>query len=155
MSQVTILGIDPGKTGGIGLIQFEPGKPTSVHSEVWKMPETEREVFDLLKSRVKSQHSTSIHAWIERVASRPQQGVAGTFKFGKNYGLLRGLLIALEVPFESVPPGVWQRKLGCLTGGDKTVNRAKAQELFPSISITNATAEALWIAEYGRRVHLS
>jgi hypothetical protein len=42
----------------------------------------------------------------------------------------------------------------CLTKGDKNVSKARAQELFPALKITHATADALLIAEYGRRLNL-
>jgi hypothetical protein len=38
-----------------------------------------------------------------------------------------------------------------LSKGDKNVTKRKAQELFPSLKITHATADALLIAEYLRR----
>jgi hypothetical protein len=40
----------------------------------------------------------------------------------------------------------------CLTGGDKNISKRRAQELFPSLKITHAVADALLIAEYGRRL---
>jgi len=40
--------------------------------------------------------------------------------------------------------------LGCLSKGDKNVTKAKAQEQFPNIKVTHATADALLIALYGR-----
>lgn len=91
----------------------------------------------------------------------PGQGVSSTFKFGQHYGMLRMALIAASIGFETVAPGVWQRAIGCLSGGDKKVTRAKAQEMFPSVHIvgrgdkapTHAIADALLIAEYGRRKH--
>ena len=91
----------------------------------------------------------------------PGQGVASTFKFGMNYGMLRMALIAAGIGFETVTPQTWQKKMSCMSKGDKKVTRAKAQELFPQVQITgrgiksptHAVADALLIAEYGRRVH--
>ena len=61
-------------------------------------------------------------------------------------------LTAAGIPFERVRPQQWQKSLGCLTKGDKNVTKRKAQELFPMMKVTHATADALLIAEYGRRV---
>jgi hypothetical protein len=67
-------------------------------------------------------------------------------------------LIASGVPFEAVTPGKWQKEFGLLAkkGETKTAkknrHKARAQELFPDLKITHATADALLIAEYGRRV---
>ncbi len=44
----------------------------------------------------------------------------------------------------------WQKEMGCLTKGDKNVTKRRAQELFPTLKITHAIADALLIAEYGR-----
>jgi Holliday junction resolvasome RuvABC endonuclease subunit len=84
----------------------------------------------------------------------PRQGVSSTFKFGTSYGFLRGVLVALEVPFEAVTPAKWQRSMSCLTKGDKNVTKARAQELFPEVKVTHAIADALLIAEYGRRIRI-
>jgi hypothetical protein len=62
------------------------------------------------------------------------------------------MLVAAGLPFELVSPAMWQRAMGCLSGGDKNVTKRKAQELFPDLYITHATADALLIAEYGRRL---
>lgn len=150
----SILGIDPGASGGVALLSSPMEEVVSsgelrwdkaLGTAVWKMPETERDLWDLLDML------DIDHAYIEAVHSMPGQGVASTFKFGQNYGMLRGFLIALGIPFETVAPHKWQQALGCLTHGDKNISKAKAQELFPSLKITHATADALLICEYGRR----
>ena len=136
------IGIDPGKSGGIAWV--DPHK--SVHA--FKMPDTERDIWDSIDAL--GHEGTT--AFIERVSAMPKQGVSSTFKFGMNYGFLRACLIAAKIPFEEVTPGKWQRSLGCLSGGDKNVTKAKAQQIFPELKITHAIADALLIAEYGRRV---
>lgn len=137
---MSYLGIDPGVSGGLALV-------SNGAAEAVKMPATEADCLQWLEER----RAKVTHALIEKVHSRPGQGVSSTFKFGKNYGLLRGLLVALRIPFEEVAPGKWQRALGCLSGGDKNVTKAKAQQLFPALRVTHATADALLIAEHCRR----
>jgi crossover junction endodeoxyribonuclease RuvC len=85
----------------------------------------------------------------------PKQGVSSTFKFGVNYGFLRGMLTAHKIPFEEVTPQKWQKAMGCLSKGNKNVTKAKAQQLFPNLKITHKVADALLIAEYCRRTHVS
>ncbi len=87
----------------------------------------------------------------EDVHSMPKQGVASSFKFGRSYGFLRGILAALRVRRHFVSPSKWQSALGCRTKGDKNVTKAKAQELFPHRKWTHADADAVLIAEYCRR----
>lgn len=139
------IGIDPGASGGIAIID---SSGEVLHC--WKMPGTER---DILECFSWADHYTATFAVIEKVHAMPKQGVSSTFKFGMSYGFLRGCLVAAEIPFEAVAPGVWQKAMGCLSKGDKNVTKAKAQELFPSIKVTHAIADALLIAEYARRIH--
>jgi hypothetical protein len=69
-------------------------------------------------------------------------------------------LIAGEKHHEYVTPQKWQKEFGLIVTGrglgqddtaKKNRNKARAQELFPGIKITHAIADALLIAEYGRR----
>ena len=124
--------------------------PAGVIVQAIKMPETEKEVYDAIASIW-----TDVEfAYIEQVASRPGQGVASMFKFGMGYGGLRMALLAANIPFRDVQPQAWQRALGCLTGGDKNVSKAMAQQLFPAVKITHAIADALLIAEWLRRMEV-
>ena len=142
------IGIDPGKSGGIAWI--EDGEP----AQAVKMPETEADLWVLLL-RIRNIEWVRIgvmpHAIIEKVHSMPKQGVKSTFTFGKGYGSLLMALTAAGIPFEEVPPGTWMKAMGCLTKGDKNVSKRKAQQLFPHLKVTHAIADALLIAEYGRR----
>lgn len=147
MSEV-IIGIDPGKSGGIAVFDDEDIF-TNKKIVAFKMPVTERDTWELISAYAQSWS----HAFIEHVHSMPKQGVASTFKFGMNYGMLRAFLIAAEMPFSTVTPRVWQQSLKCLSGGDKNVTKRRAQELFPQVKkITHAIADALLIAEYGRQL---
>lgn len=137
------VGIDPGKSGGIARIT-DFGVV-----EAWKMPETERDIWDLVRFVFPSTLGLAV---IERVHSMPKQGVVSSFTFGRNYGSLRMALIGWNVPFEEVTPQRWMKALGCLTGGDKHISKARAQQMFPTVKVTNATADALLLAEYARRL---
>ncbi len=135
-----ILGIDPGKSGGIAWVSPD-------NALIYKMPETERDVWELLRSFAPNTRK----AYLEKVHSMPNQGVSSTFKFGTSYGMLWGFLVALEVPFEFVTPQKWQKAMGCLSKGDKNVTKRRAQELYPNERLTHATADAALIATYGLR----
>lgn len=144
----TIIGIDPGVNGGIAWIQ--DGKPC-----VEKMPDTLMDLWELLRdiqcAKVIFPNVADCKAYIECVHSSPQMGVKSAFTFGQGYGRLEMALTAAGIPFERVRPQEWQKAMGCLSKGDKNVTKRKAQELFPSLKITHATADALLIAEYLRR----
>jgi crossover junction endodeoxyribonuclease RuvC len=144
---MNIIGIDPGQSGGIALIN------ESGDVEAWKMGETERDTLNTIREACYDD-PLKCFAYIEKVGAMPKQGVSSTFKFGQNYGFLRGCLIALGIPFETVTPQKWQGFLHCRSRGDKNVTKAKAQELYPQLKITHAVADALLIAEYGRRIRI-
>lgn len=134
-----VIGIDPGQGGGIALLE------DGVVPSVFKMPETERDIYDLIRSM------PAESAYIEQVHSTPQMGVASSFKFGVGYGGLRMALIAIGTPFSDVTPAKWQQVMRCRSRGDKNVTKRRAQELFPDIKMTHALADALLIAAFGYR----
>lgn len=69
------------------------------------------------------------HVALEEVAARPGAGVAGMFNFGAGYGLLQGILIALDRPWSLVRPNRWTAALG--VGADKGRHREEAMRRFP------------------------
>ena len=143
MDAGTIIGIDPGRSGGLACIG-----PGGQDVQVYKLDNTDRDVHEMLCEYVK----VADFAFLEKVHSMPRQGVASTFKFGQSFGFLQGLLIASGIPFELVTPQKWQGYLGCRTKGDKNVTKSRAQALFPDVKCTHAISDALLIAEYGRRI---
>lgn len=145
---MTIIGIDPGKSGGIAVID-------GTKQFASEMPETARDLYDLLESLVREaapiERAVRYTAYIELIHSSPQMGVKSAFTFGNGYGQLEMALTALSIPMVRIRPQVWQKALGCMTKGDKNVSKRRAQELFPQLKITHTIADALLIAEYGRR----
>jgi len=146
-----VIGIDPGKSGGIASINDE------LRIMVAKMPETSLDIYRLIDSLA----GHDAIAVIEKVGATPQMGVVSAFKFGRSVGELHMACLASELRILYVTPQKWQKEFSLLSKargigkGDtakKNRNKAKAQELFPGIAITHAIADALLIAEYGRRV---
>lgn len=145
-----IFGVDPGGNGAIVLFN-----DTGVECLLLKTA-TDKEVantFSGIESGI---------VVIEQVSSSPQQGVVSAFNFGVSYGSLRMAAIAAGHRVEFVLPRRWQmalqvRKVGGGYGNNDTLKkratRARAQELFPTLDITNSNAAAILIAEYGRRVY--
>lgn len=131
-----ILGIDPGILGGYAIV--EEGAPI-IHQKFT----TEGDMAHFVRDNMPD------FCFLEEVHSMPEQGVVGVFTFGTNYGFHRGLLFALNIPFSTVTPQKWQREMRCLTKGNKNISKAKAQELYPSIKMTHAIADAYLIATYG------
>ena len=146
------MGIDPGASGGIAAVCVNG----YVYSTAIKNMTLKEQFGIFCDLEDVAPHPRAI---IEHVHSMPKQGVVSTFKFGKSYGNLEAFLTAAEIPFERVTPSVWQREFGLISkkGETKTAkknrHKALAQELFPGVKVTHAVADALLIAEYGRRHH--
>src|SRR5438552_7341674 len=121
-----ILGLDPGRSGGCAWING-----ADIGADKW--PETDADTADILVRF----YGADCFALLELAHSMPKQGVSSSFKFGDHFGFLRGLLVAYKIPFALVPAHKWQRAMGCLTHGDKTISKTKAQQLFPHLKLTH------------------
>jgi len=143
---MNLIGLDPGANGAAVLLR-EDG--TVDIAQFNKM--TQADIAETL-SEWTMDTETPCHAYLEKVHAMPKQGVSSTFKFGMGFGFLVGCLTALKIRFEYVTPNTWQKAMCCQSHGDKNVTKAKAQQLFPHLKIIHTIADALLIAEYGRRI---
>lgn len=151
-AKVLCIGIDPGASGGLAEIGIDGVTAVS-------MPKTELDILEWLRQQG---GRSDVTAMIEQVSGYIGEGHPGSamFKFGMSYGGLRMALIACGIPFETVTPQNWQKVLS-IPKRDKKESRtqfknrlkSKAQQLFPRVQVTLATADALLIAEYCRRKH--
>jgi hypothetical protein len=154
------IGIDPGKSGAFGAILWRsPNEIIAI--EAIRLTEPPRDVVDWLKRVLRSGELFG-DIQLERVGAMRKdgrkQGVVSTGKFMHNAGWLEGVLDAYGLPFEKVQPTSWQNALKCRTGGKKAISTARAKVLFPQdrfgLKIIQANADALLIAEYGRRMSM-
>lgn len=135
-----ILGLDPGKMGGIGLY-------TNGNYDGWILTEKKLDICRLI---YKLQKQYDIKAcYFEKVHASPQMGVSSAFTFGREAGLLYGIVLRSGIKIIDVTPQQWQTELGCLTRGNKNVSKTRAQGLFPNKKITHQIADAMLIAKYG------
>lgn len=152
------MGIDPGKSGGIATI-YTPAIDLAGDGQdvcVYKMPESDR---DLLRIVDGDLSCYCYLAAIESVHSMPGQGVKSMFAFGEQFGRVKMVCAALDIPFELVRPQMWQKALG-ITPRKKNESKPqfkrrlvdRAKSLFPGVQVTLQTADALLLAEYARRV---
>lgn len=156
---VIYLGIDPGKSGGLVSITLSSGKARASVNTV-PMPSTERDIWDWFDTWDWIPGTDPTYAVIEKVRSSPQQGVVSSFTFGRGYGSLCMALTAADISFEEVRPQVWLRAMGIPPRKKKESNsqwknrlKAIAQQLYPKLEITLATADALLIATFCQRKH--
>lgn len=108
------IGIDPGKTGGIAVVD-ENGEiiDCSLFSKWLDMSV-------LLQSGYNSGKSSLV--LLEEVHAMPGQGVSSMFNFGANYGGWVSLLEATQIPYVSVRPQKWQKYiLGTFPKGESKI----------------------------------
>lgn len=141
-----IMGIDPGVCGAAAILDETDVRAVRPFTKV-----TEAEMIDWLvdcRAYIKKAYIEDVHA-IRGASAK------STSTFMDNRGWWRGVLMSFKIPFERVRPIVWQTALRCKSKSDKNVTKKRAQELFPKLNITHATADAILIAEYGVRMNPS
>jgi len=138
------IGIDPGKNGGIGFIYNDLAYCV-------RCPATVSEMAEEIKACIELAPDIQKTAIIEKVHSMPKQGVKSVFTFGEGYGKWLGILAAHKIPYTQVTPQKWMKFYGSLPKEKKDrKNQLKhlAQQRFPEIKITLATADAILLANY-------
>lgn len=121
-----ILGIDPGATGGLAILDAY-GKPVSMCPMPMQAKEFDVDaIFQVIQGL-----PAGSRVVMERVHAFPGQSVVAMFSFGLGYGLIQGLVRASQVPLELVSPVTWQKAAAGRTGGDKNVTRAWCLRTFP------------------------
>lgn len=157
-----IIGIDPGLSGAIATINLK-GKPLRIMLmpvvKVGKRRQLdEQAIREFFERRILSIE----HIFIEKVHSMPGQGVVSTFTFGTGWGILRGLCAGLHLPYTLVAPTTWKRSMCRDVPKGKGASVLIAKRLWPNINLkptprskkdNNGLADAICIAEYGRRLH--
>ena len=144
-----ILGIDPGLDGGISIIN---GNSIELLETIPTEPKTgfiKRQVDAQKLSNILRVYPISV-CYLERVASRPGQGVGSVFSFGDTFGTIRGVLGALNIPTYMVSPQKWKKDLKISTKDDSL---KAIKELYPLLKMRKKDhnlAEALLLALYGK-----
>ena len=127
-----ILGIDPGASGAIAILDTRGGLVDAID-----MPVVEVKIGKAMKRRVAPEliaaelrmYAPYAKAFIERVGAMPGQGVTSMFAFGEAYGLVRGVLAGMDIPCTTVTPAVWVKAMRVAQGKDGS--RQRVMELFP------------------------
>ena len=153
MTTTAVMGVDPGVNGGIAVLR---GDGTVAYLRALKPSMTREDLAQVVRAAVCTlKFEGGLVAYLEKVGYRPSDGGQGAFTFGRIYGGLEQAIIANGGIIQDVYPQMWQAGMECLTGGNKNVSKQRAIELFPQEKITHATADALLIAEWGRRRFLT
>jgi crossover junction endodeoxyribonuclease RuvC len=155
------LGFDPGKKGYMCL--YNAGYSGYKHYPLFDGNRLNREMLDTIE---KLAETYTMIAVVEQVHSMPHQGVASTFSFGINYGMILGALEAIGIPYSTVTPGKWQKFI-CeavdKASNPKQMHYNAARRLFPNMDFRRSErcriyddnkVDATLICEYGVRKQL-
>jgi len=143
------MGIDPGSTGAISVIH-ENKQEVYRHSKG-----TLYDMWDFISAVKKGGPCVAV---LEKVHSMPGQGVASTFKFGQNYGMVKAFLVAARIPFTEVTPQSWMKFYGMKKTKTESKTdwkrrlKERAQQLYPDMKITNDMADAILISHYCMKI---
>lgn len=141
------IGIDPGKSGAMAMI-------SDLTKEKVLIPFDESVYAKALRECIPEETK----ACVEHVTAMPGQGVTSMFNFGQNFGYIKGLLTAYQIPYELVRPQKWKKEFSVT--GDKNSSIEVCKRLFPGVSLRrtercrkddDGLAEALLLAEFARR----
>jgi len=162
---VIYIGVDPGKTGGIAVFKDAVVAeliPMPIAKAGKKMEIDEKLLVQKFSSYVLwPRCPNGVRAYVELVGARPGQGVTSMFSFGTGWGLVRGMLAALMIPYELVRPQAWKKVM--MAGQPKGSEYHVASRLWPKIEwprtpkskqVLDGVVDAALICEYGRRCHL-
>lgn len=155
------LGIDPGLTGGIAIIEddkliFAEMVPVLSESFIKKGKKATRNIMDLPSIvEILKKYKPDCGA-LEKVSARSSQGVTSMFRFGTGLGEYRGILSALRIPFIMPTPQAWKKYHDLIGSTDKLPSLELARDLWPEYAPTafrlkkhDGVAEASLIAKYG------
>lgn len=142
----TLIGIDPGANGGY-MARFSSGAIMT-----GSLPETEGDLLAFLEMVSMSEASERI-CYLENLVKftgspMPSSAMAS---YASNWGVLKGMLMALKFQLVLVTPQAWQKALGL--GSSKGMGKtewknklkSEAQRLYPNQKITLANADAALI----------
>ena len=166
----TFLGIDPGQTGclasikqdlatgctvkffDIPLLELTSGKTKKGNPKI-KHEYNEAAMAAALKDFIAG--SPEVVCILEKVSAMPDQGVVSMFNFGMGFGLWRGMLSALQIPYSLVHPATWKAKIMKDMPKEKDAARLRAIQLYPQVAAELSRkkdigrADALLLAHYG------
>lgn len=145
-----VIGIDPGLSGGIAVI--DNGHILAIHKMPVVKSGTKKVIDPHGFAEMLKEYDDCAVAVIEKVHAMPGQGVSSMFNFGMGFGILQGALAALSIPTLFATPQTWQK--GIFNGIDAKLGKKRSivycKSRWPNVSKwTDGTADAACIALYG------
>lgn len=166
MNRQRVVGIDPGITGAIALIERDRGFTSLV--EVIDMPtiasgkgakSSERSKVDVWGLSRFLRDCMPADVWVEQVAPMPSggrsMGATSAFRFGEAFACAWAIPAVLTMPVHMVTPVLWKKSMGIAPKSGKDASRLMVLERFPGRSgdfarkKDHGRADAVLIALYG------
>lgn len=158
MTERRILGIDPGITGGLVIIDEK-----ALIIEATPIPTYDGKIIDLKELNFFLNEFKPTEAYIEHVSAMPKQGVVSMFNFGRTFGMLEAAIAAKNIPYQLLRPQAWQKVMH--VGVEKSIDsKARSliifKRLYPTTDLKasgrcrkdhDGMVDALMIALYGQR----
>lgn len=151
-----VVGIDPGKSGGVAI-----GDAETRRVSVFKMPLLGDEIDSLsIFRRIQKLGSPKkVRVVVEKVSSMPHQGVTSTFTFGKGCGKILATLEILEVSYRLVLPPAWKKIVLAGTAKDKNAAIEYVARTYPGVPLVppgckkphDGIADAVCLMDWGLR----
>ena len=140
------IGIDPGATGGVAILD------SSGHTVLGTDRLNEKGMAETLKAWALGPETFVV---IEKAQAMPKQGVVSMFTYGQNYGTWLGILNALELRYTTVRPQEWKAVVLKGTAKDKAAALEHCRTVYgvEFKKTQHGQADALCMAEYARRVY--
>ena len=149
------IGIDPGKNGGVAVINEVPDHEAVVS---FKCPSSPIEMaYSLMATIPQNVSYDDVIVLVEHVHAMPKNGVVSMFSFGQNLGQWEGILGAFELSVKYAGPRTWMQHYDCKPRMDrrdrKRYLRGIAESLFPNVKMTFNISDALLIANYNKEAY--
>ena len=160
-------GIDPGKKGGICIIDGSPEFYPMPICKTGKGSKTELDlpringIFTDLQLRF---YQLNFLVILEKQQAYPNQGAVSNFTTGGGFWALRAMLVAHDLPHVIITPQTWQKAVGIVRGPDNDTKKqsvAIAERMFPGVDLratsrcttkSDGLSDALLMAIYGRQI---
>lgn len=145
------IGVDPGKKGAMAIMGYS--NTTGERYMMKIIPFDPQEYIKTLKQ------FNGATVCIEQVHSLSREGVKSVWSFGQTYGWLLGVLDAVGLSYQTVPPNLWKKDFSLLRT-EKKQSIEVCKRLFPGIELRRTDksrtdddnmADAALICEYARR----
>ena len=141
------IGIDPGRSGGICVIEDD-------FIKAFPCPDNIQDTALIFAMSISVSETKKVVAYIEKVWARPTDAKGSIWKFAENYGVWKGIAGAYEIDLIEVSPQKWMKYFETPKlekSRRKRYLRDKARSMYPDLKkVTLKTADAILIASYAK-----